>query len=165
MQQGWRGQTLCLIQVEFTFTKGAEVREILNFSKSCIYIFIPYHSKLEITVEWKDRNTLMTKFLVLKSLFHIFIILQDIISQETKKVLANVIFLFTCIFKNFCSWSFGEEISKVIHAMVGIGLSFSGIQWYRLQIKDFLKKKYGTLFSLYLWFEDESNMMWNTLYL
>ena len=26
VQQGWRGQTLCFIQVEFTFTKGAEVR-------------------------------------------------------------------------------------------------------------------------------------------
>ena len=26
MQQGWRGQTFCFIWVEFTFTKGAEVR-------------------------------------------------------------------------------------------------------------------------------------------
>ena len=26
VQQGWRGQTLCFIYVQFTFTKGAEMR-------------------------------------------------------------------------------------------------------------------------------------------
>ena len=27
MQQGWRGQTLCFIKVQFTFTKEAELRD------------------------------------------------------------------------------------------------------------------------------------------
>ena len=34
MQQGWRGQTLCFIKVQFIFTKWAEVRAKAEYIKT-----------------------------------------------------------------------------------------------------------------------------------
>ena len=61
VQQGWLGQTLCFILVEFTFTKGAEVRE-QNF----LWFFS--NSKSFIVSECKRQDSCILNELTIQNL-------------------------------------------------------------------------------------------------
>ena len=46
MQQGWHGQTVCYMHVEFTITKGAEVHAIVHSEFVFYYTLLVFRNKI-----------------------------------------------------------------------------------------------------------------------